>query len=153
MPFECLSTGSASYPSWSYRQKYRKPSAIKGIETGRNEKEDCLPPITWDQFLNGRSTERSRYNYQQESVKGTKNWWRIVLDEAQMVSNGSQNTSLVSDRRQICFVDGFERQQVAVAVQILSVLRASDGGSGSSIVNPKCLTSFVWNLPFVQLRW
>ena len=70
-----------------------------------------------------------------------------------MVPNGSQNTSLVSDRRQICFVDCFELRQVAVAAQMLSVLRASDGGSGSSIVNPNCPTSFVWNLPFVQLRW
>ena len=43
-----------------------------------------------------------------------------------------QNTSFVSDRHQICFVDGFELQKAAAAVQSVSVFRASEGGSGSS---------------------
>ena len=51
-----------------------------------------------------------------------------AYDVAQMVSNGSQNTSLVSERPQICFVDGFQLQKVAAAVRI---------------VNPRWPTSFV----------
>ena len=54
-----------------------------------------------------------------------------------MVSNGSQNTSLVSDRHQICFVDGFELQKAAVAFEI---------------VDPTCPISLVWNSLFVLLR-
>ena len=49
-----------------------------------------------------------------------------VQEEVLMVSNGFQNTSLFSDRIQICFVDGFERQQVALAFQMLSAPRAQD---------------------------
>ena len=74
-----------------------------------------------------------------------------------MVSNGSQNTSLVSERRQICFVDGFELQQLAVVVQILSVLRASEGGSGSSNCKSEvshiiCLEASVCQVALVRIK-
>ena len=74
-----------------------------------------------------------------------------------MLSNASENTSLVPDRPRICFVDGFEFQKVAVSVQLLSVHRISEGGSGSSnckseVTHIICLESSVCQVALVKIN-
>ena len=55
-------------------------------------------------------------------------------DEVQIVCNGFENTSLVLDRQQICFVDGFELQNVAAAIQRVSVFRSQKAAAAIQIV-------------------
>ena len=57
----------------------------------------------------------------------------------------------MSEKPQICFVDCFQLQKVAVAVQILSVLRASEGGSGSSNYKSGVAHIICGDLLFIRL--
>ena len=55
-------------------------------------------------------------------------------DGLQIVSDAPQNTSLVSDRHQMCFVDGCELQKLATQIKI-----------------PTCPISLVWKSSFVKV--
>ena len=80
-------------------------------------------------------------------------WAAERLDEAQIVCNGLESTSLVSDMHQICFVDGFELQKAAAAVQNVSVFRVElpQAAAAVQIVNQQCPIRYVWSLLFVKL--